>query len=401
MTKTSSRPLNSVDPNSTDDSDLAAFGEIVGKARVVSVGESAHDIRESYLIKDRLFRYLVREHGFTAFVLESGFPEALAINDWILGGPGGIEAIASTGICYGFNTEELRDQFRWMRQWNATHDRKIRFYGLDVAGSGTSPHAGVAACLQRIEPRPGDATLLASAWLGHRFEVEHGYADRTPEERERLWAGIAKLATRAEAQGDETALRSIRAVEILRSMIEGTISEQLAAGHNPRDAFMADTVQWILGREERIMISAHNAHIMRGDVHNAPPMGKVLAPVLGSGMVVVGTTYARGVAPKMGDPAIDMWDISVADLPSPPENTLDALMDAFPSDLHLVDIREIPDGDLASSMRVFHDVWPVDPRGFDALLHLRHVTTAPDAFAAMRHEVELGRAASRRRQAKS
>ena len=105
-------------------------------------------------------------------------------------------------------------------------------------------------------------------------------------------------------------------------------------------------------------------------------LGKALAPVLGPDMVVVGTTYASGQAPKIGDPAIDMWDIKIADLPPPPENTLDAAMDSVVPDLHLVDIRQVPNEDLATSMFIFHDVMPVDPRGFDALLHLRHVTPA-------------------------
>ena len=67
-----------------------------------------------------------------------------------------------------------------------------RFTFMDgLRGLGHQPACRHFGLLQRIEPRPGDAALLASAWLGHRFEVEQAYADRTPEERERLWAESA------------------------------------------------------------------------------------------------------------------------------------------------------------------------------------------------------------------
>jgi erythromycin esterase len=242
------------------------LGALIGHARVVAVGESAHGVREFYQLKDRLFRYLVSEHGFTAFVLESGFPEALAVNDWVLGGLGEIEQITPTGICYSFDVEELRDQFRWMRKWNGTHDRKVRFYGLDVAGSASMPHTGVAACLERLQPQPGDADLLKLAQLVRRFEVAPTYAALTLEDRERLWAGVTRLRRRAEAEGDDIALRCARAVEVVGTSLEqGRTPEG-----NPRDALMAETVQWILGREDRIMIGAHNGHIVRGDLFGAP-----------------------------------------------------------------------------------------------------------------------------------
>jgi erythromycin esterase len=390
-----STSLRTLDPEDSDDSDLGAFRELIGDTRVVAVGESAHGIREFYRLKDRLFRYLVREHGFTAFVLESGFPEALAVNDWVLGGPGEIEQIAPDAICYSFDVEELRDQFRWMRAWNATHDRKVRFYGLDMAGSGTMPDAGVAACLKRLTPQPGDAELLALSRLGGRFEAAHAYAATPPNDRRRLWAGVEGLKTRAEAAGDEIAYRCARAVEVVGSLLE---TERHVEG-NPRDAFMAETVQWILRREARIMIGAHNAHIIRGDMMGMPMMGGFLAPVLGKEMVVIGTTYAQGKVVRIGNVSDPQnWTMELADLPPPPKGTLDAAMDEVLADLHLVDLNRMPDALVApaGAMLVQHDAIPFDPRGFDALIHVRHVSPAVGTFENITSEIERGKAAARR-----
>src|SRR3981081_2527880 len=81
-------PLRTVDPAGDDFRDLEPLRDIVGDARVVSVGESMHRVHEFYQVRHRVARFLIAELGFTSFVMESGFPEGQAVNDWVLGGPG-------------------------------------------------------------------------------------------------------------------------------------------------------------------------------------------------------------------------------------------------------------------------------------------------------------------------
>lgn len=69
-------PLCTLDPGDPDVSDLAALCDLVGDARVVCLGESAHGVSEYYQLKDRLVRFLVSELGFSALGMESGFSEA-------------------------------------------------------------------------------------------------------------------------------------------------------------------------------------------------------------------------------------------------------------------------------------------------------------------------------------
>ncbi|MGH3625755.1 MAG: erythromycin esterase family protein [Sciscionella sp.] len=91
---------------------------------------------EYYRLKDRVLPWLVSELGFSAFVMESGFPEGLAVNDWVLGGAGDLEQVADTGITYAFGEcAEMRAQLRWMRDWNAQHEGTVRFDGIDAPGS--------------------------------------------------------------------------------------------------------------------------------------------------------------------------------------------------------------------------------------------------------------------------
>ena len=66
-----------------------------------------------------------------------------------------------------------------------------------------------------------------------------------------------------------------------------------------RDATIADTVEWILRREDRIVLAAHNGHILRcpATLPSMPPvttMGMHLADRLGKDYLVIGTTSATG-----------------------------------------------------------------------------------------------------------
>jgi erythromycin esterase len=127
--------LRTVDPAEPDDSDLAVLREVVGGARVVCLGESAHFVSEFYRLRDRMLRFLVRDLEFSAFVFESGLPEGLTVDDWVRGGPGNLAEVARTGITYGFGRcTEMHTQLAWMRNWNTTHDHQVGFYGMDVPG---------------------------------------------------------------------------------------------------------------------------------------------------------------------------------------------------------------------------------------------------------------------------
>jgi erythromycin esterase len=63
--------------------DLRAFGEAVGNARIVALGEASHGTSEFCRMKHRLLEYLVREKGFTVLALEVGWPRSLAVDRYI------------------------------------------------------------------------------------------------------------------------------------------------------------------------------------------------------------------------------------------------------------------------------------------------------------------------------
>lgn len=370
-------PLRTVDPDVAD-SDLAAFGAFIGNARVVCLGENVHFCSEFAKLRDRLLRYLVRELDFSAFVVESGFPEGLLVDEWVRGGPGSLEEIARRGMTYGFGRcAEMHAQLRWMRDWNATAERPVSFYGMDVPGWCDNPGPGVAACLARLPRRDGDEELLAEARLGDSLAAPapEGSGCEVPSG---LYRRVTELVRRAEDSGDEVALRCALGA---RDVVEfHTTGLYRGPGRNLRNEAMADNLRWILGREQRVLVGAHNVHVQRTPAFDGTTsIGGLLADELADDLVIIGTTRGYGPVPDIDPDAPPEHRFAgiAAEAAPPAAGSLDALLDASGSPLHFLDPSRVPAGafDSVTGMAAQHTVVDIDPvRSFDGIVHIGYIT---------------------------
>ncbi|HEX5720591.1 MAG TPA: hydrolase, partial [Thermoanaerobaculia bacterium] len=64
--------VRSVDPADEDFSDLMPLVQVLGKARVVQLGEATHGDGATFLAKGRLIRFLHQVMGFDVLAWESG-----------------------------------------------------------------------------------------------------------------------------------------------------------------------------------------------------------------------------------------------------------------------------------------------------------------------------------------
>ncbi|MEU1721203.1 erythromycin esterase family protein [Nonomuraea sp. NPDC005692] len=392
------RPLRHLDPAAAAVADAATLRELVGDARVVAVGEGAHNVTEFYRLKDRLFRILVRELGFSAFVMESGFAEGLAVDAWVHGGPGEAAVVARDGITYRFGEcEPMRRQLRWMRRRNSAGPAQVSFYGMDLPGSSTSPGPAVRACLDRMPAGPGDEELLILSDLGGRTEAAVRYAAMPEAGRARLIAGLRELAGRALRSQDPVLRRCAASLQAFAD--EAEAGEAVPAGAPyPRERFMAETVEWVLEREERIVVSAHNSHVRRSPFHGRPTLGGLLAASLGDDLVVVGTTYGSGPEVRFTQRSPRPFDCDVSlEARTLPPNCVEAPLDRLGPPVAVVDLRRAPaelfdgiDGTLAGG-----GLDPVDdfPAAYDALIHVRRVSRVPGAFERLQAEFAAARPA--------
>ncbi len=62
--------------------------DVVGDARIVSLGEATHGTREFFRMKHRMLEFLATEMRFSIFSIEANMPEAYRLNDYVLNGVG-------------------------------------------------------------------------------------------------------------------------------------------------------------------------------------------------------------------------------------------------------------------------------------------------------------------------
>ncbi|MEV0649619.1 erythromycin esterase family protein [Phytomonospora sp. NPDC050363] len=412
------RPLTTLDPSAPLD-DLAWLDDLIGDARVVAVGESSHYNREQYLLRHRLLRYLVTRHGFSAYATESGFTEGRLVDRWVRGdgpdGPARVQAEGMTSLM-GLWTE-MGAHLEWMREHNASAEHPVGFHGVDLSGSNISllpaldavlAHLAAAEPGRALDPRLREAAAACSASSAFSAMAALGSYTALPvEARDALTAGLADLGARLAAgrfeyiaatsrEEHERAVRSLALAAALDAMIREMTSGGGSHG-SIRDAAIADNVEWVLRREDRVVLTAHNGHVQRTPVAvpGAPESttaGMHLTERLGGDYVVIGTTTGTGQSLHTG-PGFYTGTL-FEDLEPPRAGSLDALMDATHDGPFAVRLGDLPATDTAtvraaSEQRISSFYAPARPLdAFDAIVHLPRVTAAEPDPAALAHAPE-------------
>jgi len=126
-------PVNNADPVSPEPN-LSVLKEIIGDARLVGLGEATHGTTEFWGIRQKVSEYLIKEMGFTAILMEAGFPNSLYINEYITNGTGtAAEAHEKLGT---WRYQEMRDLIEWMHNYNleyADQGTVLQYIGYDCA----------------------------------------------------------------------------------------------------------------------------------------------------------------------------------------------------------------------------------------------------------------------------
>jgi erythromycin esterase-like protein len=113
-------------------SDMEPLRKVVGKARIVSLGEATHGSREFFQLKHRMLEFLATEMGFTIFSIEANMPEAYKLNDYVLRGEGDPAKLIKDMGFWTWDTEEVLDMVRWMREFNKGGKGRVEFTGFDM-----------------------------------------------------------------------------------------------------------------------------------------------------------------------------------------------------------------------------------------------------------------------------
>ncbi|WP_217183856.1 erythromycin esterase family protein [Streptomyces sp. AC495_CC817] len=413
--RAASASLPAADPDDVTDAQLTPLLDIVGSARVIALGESMHRTHEFLAWRNRLLRFLVEHAGVTAVVLESGFAEARMVDEWIRTGDGRLRSVLNEGITYHFGKcQESLDLVTWMREQHVREGRGPRFHGMDVPASAASALPALLEAigflddadplyaahvrnglLASFDHLPSDTSGLA--WAATAIQ---SYLGLDPSERHAITSGISGLVERMRAKrtdyvragaDHESTSRAIRCAEVARgadaflsAMTEGPTRTWSAA--NIRDSTMADSVEWVLDREPRVLLFAANGHVRRTP-YLAPPfvseplatVGTHLSQRLADDYRVIGTTFGGGEAwlhrPSPDDLAGHSTPFTEA-LPAPQDDSLDAMLSRAAPGSFLVDLAGAPGAlDRAAGTHNGPELELADVRAsFDAILHVERIS---------------------------
>lgn len=133
------------------DSPVGAFKALdsdMARVQLIGVGESVHEVQPFLEFRFQLLQHLVRNLGVTALVLESGLPEAMALDDYVGGRTASVDFDAVLPGGFG-SLAEIRRTTEWLREWNIGQGRRrpVSVYGADLPASAGS----MVPALDRLE----------------------------------------------------------------------------------------------------------------------------------------------------------------------------------------------------------------------------------------------------------
>jgi erythromycin esterase len=319
--------------SATGNADLLQFKEMIGKAQVVALGEPAHGFHEPIAFRNRLFRFLAENCGFTAFVLEGGLAESRFAADFVAGGPGTAKEAAAKLSIAGPSSENI-ELLEWMRRYNIdpAHQRKLKFYGMDMQligfpGDTMPSHTSIDEALnyvKKVDVKEERKVAAALAPYITRLSVAR-YPLLSSDEHNTLSAILDDLISlfirervnfiqHSSEESYEWAYRNVLVAQQTNHMVKvtppdqsGKIPPEAWRAVNARDSAMADNVMWILHHRAdggKVFVFAHNNHVKNestvGGVWDAfaqPPnsTGQYLRSMLGNDLFIIGSSCLQSI----------------------------------------------------------------------------------------------------------
>jgi erythromycin esterase len=334
---------------------IASLGDSV---QLLGFGEALHGGKDILVLRNRLFQRLVEAHGYSAIAIESSFPRACIVNDYVAGrGQASYEDLQDTGFSHGFGRLDAnRELVEWMREYNAdpSHRTKLQFYGFDspTEMTGTdSPgqvlhfvldyltsidSAGGLEYRERIDPLLGSDSNWESPAAMMDPAKSIGLSPEATALRIETEELISELRVRRPelvAKSDESSyLEAAQYASIARQLLNyhaalaRESSNRLVRLLGIRETLMADNLAYMVSRERdrgKVFVFAHNSHLQRGksqwqlgaDVYTWWPVGSHLNETFGRRYAVIGS-------------ALGVSDVNGIGQPEP--GTLEALLTAVP-----------------------------------------------------------------------
>lgn len=342
----------STSPLSLSDNELAIF-DGVADARIVGLGEATHGSREFFEMKERVFRYLVENHGYNAFLFEMDLAEARIFNEWVQGRREGdiADLMRRFMIFWTWRTEEVQHLLEWMRSYNQgkAEEDMIGFYGVDVQFQFFDLPQ-LAEIIGRVDASLAEEVRIKNdKYSNIRFEYQENFSDALVAE---VLGGIrfAKstiedleedIVSQVGVEGWKWAKQLVRHMEQVQQ-----VSFDFAKNgrYYVRDDYMAENVTWyfdLLGSDKKFVLWAHNGHVADDNRIYAPfggAQGDYLKKEYGEDYQNVGFSFGKGSFSAQEDVESEVTVHTISD--DPIEGSYNRLLNKTQNDRFILPLED-------------------------------------------------------------
>lgn len=314
--KDQARPLSTAEVG-VPDGDLDAFGEAVGSAHLVGLGEATHGSHEFQTMKHRLLQYLVEKKGFRSFIMEANMANCLPIQDYVMNGTGDARQVVAGQIRFTCVSDEVVAMVQWIRAWNQSHvdpADKVWYMGMDM----NDTRQCFPAIQAYVQPLDGPLAAQLGEWF-KEFKAQtasldmDAYAKIPAPDRARmrgqlqqahdaLAARRADFIARSSPFAFEQTLRLVKVLLQEESMYSVPSSENFPI----RDSAMMENTQWCMaqrGPGTRAVVWAHDFHVSRSPAC----MGEALGLAMGTDYRALGFSFYQGGLAAVGPTGLGPW----------------------------------------------------------------------------------------------
>ncbi|GAB2689452.1 erythromycin esterase family protein [Nocardia thraciensis] len=311
---------------------------------MLALGEPAHPTREPAFgpIRNELFASLAGQ-GFRSIALETDRVAALAVDDFVQGGAGTLDAAMSEGFSHGFgDLAANRELVAWMREYNGGRPaaERLVFHGFDAPTENTSapsPRRYLEFARDYLELDLDLETLLGGdeQWSRDEAILNPAMSIGDAPEAARLRVVADDLLTSLHMRAPERIAATSRAdwqrarthltagIGLLRYHGQAARrieeSARISGLMGTRDALMAENLLDIRGIEERrgpTLVFANIAHLQRNPSTMAmagmnvrwASAGAIVDSLLGGRYLVVVGSLGRSAALGLEAPAIGTYE---------------------------------------------------------------------------------------------
>jgi len=379
--------INSINIREDDMSDLTPLIELIGDKRIVALGESSHGSGSDFKAKARLIRFLHEEMDFNVILWEAGIFDLSYFNKSLIKGENPEEIIKRGLYAHWGYSEEVKELFEYVAKENINGiPLEIAGFDLQISNEFSTTPKLIHDLIQFFNIK--DKQILSSNVV-NKLEDLYSEALRVSEYAQRIkrkdsasvqfatvYHDLAELSVELKTILDQNRLEllkiySPRTISLVNQMLKSLngmheINEPLPGDAprsredfvrrwNHREIVNSKNIEFFAKEfysDSRIIIWAHNAHIVEGYLTSdfskfseqppkelaIRPSGSKIRALLGDDLFSIAFTAYQGSIRKINDPLSLENEISkIADVP---KNSIEDILHSIELDYGIFPLRK-------------------------------------------------------------